>query len=272
MEIGNNGNTVAWEPDATTGFDAEMLGFYRTYVRLHVRLFPYVWSYLTHVSVDGRAVTRPFGLVHPELGQHPSDQYFLGDWLLSAPVIEEGATSRSVIFPPGKWVNWFDGTVHQGPMTETVDAGLGDLPLYLGEGGIVPLLRPTIDTMAPTTMPDMVDSYATTPGILWARVLPGPDSSFSLFDGATISQTTSGSATTLTVADGSEFTSGFLLEVLALGAAPASVTLDGAPLTSVADLDTLQAATTGYSFDPTQGGSVFVKVGAGTHSIVVTGP
>ena len=34
MQMGNGGSTVAWEPDPKTGFDAEMLGWYRTYTKV----------------------------------------------------------------------------------------------------------------------------------------------------------------------------------------------------------------------------------------------
>lgn len=50
MQIGNSSSTVAWEADAKTGYDAEMLGWYRTYTRLHLRLFPYVWTYAENLQ------------------------------------------------------------------------------------------------------------------------------------------------------------------------------------------------------------------------------
>ncbi|MEO5727231.1 MAG: TIM-barrel domain-containing protein, partial [Byssovorax sp.] len=97
MQIGNSSSTVAWEADPKTGYDDELLGWYRTYTRLHLRLFPYAWTYAENLLHDGRPLQRPDGLVYPELGQHPSDEYLFGDSLLVAPVIERGATSRGVI-------------------------------------------------------------------------------------------------------------------------------------------------------------------------------
>src|SRR6185436_4487473 len=52
MQIGNSASTVPWEPDTTTGFDAEMLDWYRTYTRLHLRLFPYEWTYAQAIAID----------------------------------------------------------------------------------------------------------------------------------------------------------------------------------------------------------------------------
>lgn len=52
----------------------------------------------------------------------------------------------------------------------------------------MPLLRPTIDTLVPTEEPTLVDSFATTPGLLYVRVFPGGRSAFRVFDGTYISQ------------------------------------------------------------------------------------
>lgn len=53
----------------------------------------------------------------------------------------------------------------------------------------MPLLRPTIDTLNPVAdrLPISIDSYASDPGLLYARAVPGDEpSSFELFDGSRI--------------------------------------------------------------------------------------
>ncbi len=212
-------DTPPWVANAATGYDAEMLGWYSTYARLHLRLFPYEWTYAQHLASDGRPIARPLGLAHPELGEHPSDTYLFGDSLLVAPVVVRGATSRAVLLPAGNWIDWWTGAVLAGGGTLTAAAPLGTLPLYLQEGSIVPMLRPTIATLRPTTQPATVDSYATTPGVLWARVAPGAASMFTVFDGMVLTQARAAGQVTLTSADGSEFTSGVMFEVVAMGTA-----------------------------------------------------
>jgi alpha-D-xyloside xylohydrolase len=265
---------VAWEPDPATGFDDELLGWYRTYTRLHLRLFPYAWTYAQDLLHDGRPLQRPFGLVYPELGQHPSDEYLFGDSLLVAPVIERGAVSRSVIFPPGRWIDWWSGEVHEGgkPEAVIVAAPLGVLPLFLAEGGIIPMLRPTIDTLTPVSDPAKVDSYATTPGAIWARVAPGARSSFKVFDGSALSQEKQGKKISLSSGDGAELKHGVVFEVIALGAKPTSVTDGGKPLSEVADAKALEAATSGYTSLPDTGGTLLIKVAAGTHAVEIALP
>jgi len=270
MQIGTSSNNVAWEYDQND-FDEEMLGWYRAYVRLHLRLWPYEWTYARRIAETGHPITRPLGLQYPELGQHPDFSYMFGDYLLVAPVVDRGARDRQVLFPPGEWIDWWDGTVHEGGTTETVAAPLSKLPLYLGRGGIVPMLRPTIDTMAPTTETARVDSYATTPGVLYPRVAPGEiATSFTLFDGTELSQQATADGVSLGASAGTEFALGVLFEVVSFGASkPASVTDNGGALTEAADFAALEAAGDGWFFDAAKSGSLYVKIGPGEHSVEI---
>jgi alpha-D-xyloside xylohydrolase len=251
-----------------------MLGWYRTYTRLHLRLFPYAWTYAENLKKDGRPLQRPFGLAYPELGVHPNDEYLFGDSILVAPVIARGAVSRTVIFPPGTWIDWWTGKRYEGGQGEAVmvAAPLGVLPLFVAEGGIVPLLRPTIDTLTPVADPTKVDSYATTPGVLWARIAPGPTSEFTVFDGAVIGQELKGKTLSLSSKDGAELKYGVVFEVIALGKKPGSVTDGGKALSEVADAAALDAAASGWTYLPDAGGTALVKVGPGAHAVAVTLP
>jgi alpha-D-xyloside xylohydrolase len=265
MQIGTGGSNVAWEQTPQNGFDDEMLGWYRDFTRLHLRLFPYLWTHLQRVGTDGRPIVRALGLAHPELGVHPSDVYLLGDDLLVAPVVEEGATTRTLTVPPGTWVGWFTGDVVEGGGEITVDAPLSALPLWLRAGAIVPLLRPTIDTLSPTTDAS-VDSFVGDAGILYPRVVPGPASSFALYDGGTLSQADDGGALTLGVDPGDTFVDGVVFEVLATPSAPSSVTLDGNALAEAANVAALDDGP-GWVHDGT---TLWVRVPAGAHEVVAT--
>jgi alpha-D-xyloside xylohydrolase len=263
MQVGNSANTVPWEADPKTGYDDEMLGWYRTYARLHVRLFPYEWTHAQNIAKTGRPIQRPLGLQYPELGAHPNDEYLFGDDLLVAPVVENGKRERSVIFPPGRWIDWWGGKVYEAGTT-TVAAPLNVLPLFLREGGTVPMLRPTIDAIAPTTQPDKVDSYATTPGVLWVRVAPSSEATtFTVFDGAKIEQQKTGSSITIKTSDGAEFKSGMVIELAS--AKPTTVTEGG---TAVPEAD-LGTADRGYSFAD---GMLRVRVPSGARTITIVLP
>lgn len=265
MQIGTGSSTVAWE-FAGTEFDDEMLGWYRDYTRLHLRLFPFFWSQIQRFADGGRPIVRPLGLAYPELGVHPADVYLLGDDLLVAPVVDPGVTTRTVTLPPGAWIHWFDGTVHDGGGEITVDAPLGTLPLWLRAGGLVPMLRPTIDTMAPTGQPDRVDSFATDAGRLWPRLAWGPSSSTTLYDGSVLSQ--DGTTKTITWEGGEVFTTGAVLEIVAVPSAPAEITTDDGTLPALADLGALGQGS-GWVHTAERGGTLWIGVGPGSHTIVV---
>jgi alpha-glucosidase len=58
----------------------------------------------------------------------------LGDSLLVAPVLTEGATGRVVYFPAGKWFDVWTGNDIRGPVELDVPAPIGRPPVYaLGE-------------------------------------------------------------------------------------------------------------------------------------------
>jgi alpha-D-xyloside xylohydrolase len=263
MQVGDASSQMPWEFTAENGRTTASLDTYRIYARLHMRLFPYVWTYAKQMFVTGRPIARPWGLVPREpsnaLVNHRADQYYLGDYLLVAPVIEAGKTSRQVELDLGDWYDWWTGErVAAG--TTMRDAPLDKLPLFIKGGGIVPLLRDTIDTLAPTTMAG-VESYANDPGILVVRTAPGAlQKPLTLFDDTLIE--VGAGATTLEFTPGTKFKQGVLFEVIAWKTAPTSVT-DAAlgAVTQRNSLAALQAATEGWFFDAAAtGGTLWIKV------------
>lgn len=267
MQVGNSASQVPWQYTPENGFDDEMLAWYRDYARLHTRLFPYVWTYIKNLAVDGRPIVRPLGLAYPELGVHPSDTYLLGRNLLVAPVIERGATSRTLTLPPGEWIDWWTGEVIKGTGDEiSVAAPLEVLPLFLRAGGIVPLLRPTIDTLAPTTLPDEVDSFADDPGRLYIRLAASATrSQFDVYDGTHLEQHRT-TTLSLTVTPGTTFTHGATFEVIAQP--PVTSVMDGdTALTERPSPAALAEAGEGWAYTSDLGGALHIAVGPGAHTL-----
>lgn len=228
MQIGTGSSDVAWEFERD--WDQAMLDDYRFYTRLHLRLWPYAWTHAHRIAETGHPIQRPLGLAHPELGHFDFD-YLFGDDLLVAPVVRPGEVTRRVLLPAGAWYDWFDGTVLQGG-EHTVDAPLSKLPLFLRQGGIVPMLRPTIDTLAPSTAPD-VESFVNDAGMLYVRVFPGEASEFVLYDGTVLTTEATGGGATLGYTAGSVFDAGAVFEVVGLGPDALEATLTSSGTTSV---------------------------------------
>jgi len=152
-------------------FDEQTLEVWRTFARLHIRLFPYLYTYAVHASTTGVPVIRPFGMAFPMEGKHPDFEYMVGDWLLVAPVYREDG-ARKVSIPEGTWFDWFDSTAYEGPADLDVEVPLDRLILLAREGAIIPMLRETVDTLSPANDPD-VDSFAEKGGKLVVKVFPG---------------------------------------------------------------------------------------------------
>jgi alpha-D-xyloside xylohydrolase len=241
MQTGDSSSQPPWVYTPENGRDAQALDTYREFARLHLRLFPFFWSHVKTMAQTGRPIVRPFGLQFSALGVHPEDQYLLGDELLVAPVETKGATTRTLIKPPGRWFSWWDGAelIGEPGASLQVAAPLTTLPLFLREGAMVPMLRPGVDTLSPATDPG-VDSFDAEAGALWVRVQPGADSSFTVFDGTTLSQ----SGGQLTATAGTRFTTSVIWELRGL-ARPASVT-HGTALVEVPSLDTVPS---GFTFN-----------------------
>lgn len=66
------------------------------------------------------------------------DQYMFGEDLLVAPVISE-QNSRSIVFPPGLWTDFWEGKTVSGPVSLESDVPLGKIPVYLRQGAAVPI-------------------------------------------------------------------------------------------------------------------------------------
>lgn len=112
--------------------DAETTAHFRRFARVHEALKPELLRLADEAAATSMPIVRHLAMVFPEdAGSRAiSDQMMLGDDLLVAPVVTEGATSREVYLPPGAWFHVFTGEAFEGPGTVTVDAPLGTPPVF----------------------------------------------------------------------------------------------------------------------------------------------
>lgn len=283
MQVGDSSSQTPWEFNAQNGRDQEALDIYREYARLHLRLFPYEWTYAKRIALDGRPIQRAIGLAYPELGVHPPDTYLFGEALLVAPVITQGQREREAPLPPGTWIDWWDGTEYAGGpgRTATLPAPLDRLPLLIRAGGIVPMLRPTIDTLSPTTRPEEIDSFATTPGVLWTRFardsvddLPSALSiakkpfEFVLYDGTKLSQLGNDFASILEVEPGTAGWEGHVFELIRTPQ-PTQVSDAAGDLPQLGSRDAVAASSRGWFWEPATGGTVWLRTGAEANRLTI---
>ncbi|RME21239.1 MAG: glycoside hydrolase family 31 protein [Deltaproteobacteria bacterium] len=261
MQVGTSTNDVPWEFRPENGFDEEMLGWYRKYARWHLRLWPYLWTHAVRIADTGRPIARPLGLAWPELGQHPDDQYMLGPDLLVAPVMERGARTKQVVFPPGRWFDFWTGELFEGDRQLEVDAPLDAIPVFQRAGTIIPLLRPTMDTLAPSEDPD-VDSFQGNPGRLWLRAAPDGEGSLRVYDGTVVEMKGDGELR-FVFSNGNVFTNGYVLGLYGFDEPPAGVDCDSQTLGQLSSGRDLESSPAGWYHDAERGW-LYVVVEAGT--------
>jgi alpha-glucosidase len=121
-------------------FGIEVTDISREIIGLRYALLPYLYSLHAEAWRSGAPPLRPlvWEFQADAKAAGVSDQAMLGPFLLAAPVLEEGATTRTIILPAGRWFEERSGAVVEGPTTITVDVTLAALPLYVREGAIVP--------------------------------------------------------------------------------------------------------------------------------------
>ena len=111
--------------------DAEKQELFRAAVRLRQRFAPRFVELAKQAAKDGEPIMRNLEYAYPGQGYADvRDQFLMGADLLVAPVVEKGATARTVVIPPGTWKG-DDGAVVTGPTTIEVAAPLARLPHFV---------------------------------------------------------------------------------------------------------------------------------------------
>ena len=121
-------------------FEPETLRICREYLRLRYRLLPYILG-SAEACVE-RSLPLARALV-VEFQDDPTvwplgDEFLFGDSLLVAPIADPSGR-REVYLPAGVWTDWWTGARVDGSRWLRVEADLETLPLWIREGGIVPL-------------------------------------------------------------------------------------------------------------------------------------
>jgi alpha-glucosidase len=112
--------------------DAETEEHFRKFTYVHCALMNDFMMLAGDAETSGAPILRHLMLVFGDDREtwDISDQFMIGDALLVAPVVEEGATSRSVYFPAGTWYDVWTGNSVAGGQRITVDAPIGSPPAY----------------------------------------------------------------------------------------------------------------------------------------------
>jgi alpha-glucosidase len=235
--------------------DADTIAHFQRWSVFHMQLLP-LWEKLAQDAHDtGLTIWRHMAIAYPgdsHVWDQGDQEFMIGDSILVAPVTTAGSTGRSAYLPYGsRWWPWTPGGVVDpapalaGDTNVTVDAPLTEIPIFVREGSIIPMLpskvRTVLEGIAGVPSPaDVGDDRV-------LEVFAGPDTTFAEKSGA-LTYSLSGAASltlpaakaawngsTLTTCDPAKPVAPCIVQQAgrahALLVGPGSLTLDGATLT-----------------------------------------
>ena len=137
--------------------------------QLRMQLLPYIYNCFAQYHFEGKPPFRAMQLVegfgfsskttdgkldgtaNPYAVKKRSDikdQYMMGDHILVAPMFA-GEKTRTVYFPEGKWYDFYTGEYVAENQPLVITASLEKIPLFVRDGGIIPMVPPHFHAPAP---------------------------------------------------------------------------------------------------------------------------
>lgn len=174
-------------------------------VKLRYSLFPYIYTMAREAYDTGISLCRPLYYEYPETEEAYTfeDEYFFGNDILVAPIVEagvDGVSTRTIWFPEGNWWSASTNELIEGPCTMTMKFARTDIPYFYRQGSVVPL------------NPEEIKNVTTHTEHLILNVIAGKNGSSKLYEDngdnpdyatvyatTTITQTKSGNKLTLTI-------------------------------------------------------------------------
>lgn len=154
----------AWSSGTKPWSFPEVSESVKQYALLRMQMMPYWYSEFAKYHFEG---TPPFRGMNIEPGfnvkmveevlsqnlednpyleavnREVKDQYMAGEYLLVAPMFT-GQESRKVILPKGNWYDFYTGEYAGNGEVITVTPGLEKIPVYVKDGGIIPMMAPLL--------------------------------------------------------------------------------------------------------------------------------
>ncbi len=120
------------------------------FLQLRHRLLPYLYTANVRTAKDGMPLVMPMYYLHNcKEAYEAKTQYYFGTEMIVAPVVtkrnKEGLAPVSVWLPEGRWTDFFTGETFAGNHTYELFVPLDRIPVFVKEGGIIPLLTDAKD-------------------------------------------------------------------------------------------------------------------------------
>ena len=154
----------AWSSGTKPWSFPEVAGQVKYFALLRMEMMPYWYTAFANYHFKGIPPFRAMNLepgftmevkkekTNTNLEENPyeeaaireiKDQYMAGEYLLVAPMFA-GETSRKVILPKGRWYDFYTGKFAGNGEVITVTPGLDKIPVFVKDGGIIPMMAPRL--------------------------------------------------------------------------------------------------------------------------------
>jgi alpha-D-xyloside xylohydrolase len=155
----------AWSDGTKPWTFGDVEEYVKEYALLRMKMMPYWYSEFAKYHFEG---TPPFRAMNLENGFMQSldtketnalnyaeathsdmkDQYMAGENLLVAPMFT-GEIQRSVVLPKGNWYDFYTGEYVGNGEVITVQPGLSKMPVFVKDGGIIPMMPAILHSPKP---------------------------------------------------------------------------------------------------------------------------
>jgi alpha-D-xyloside xylohydrolase len=208
-------------------FGDQALANYQFFARLHVRLFPYIYTYAQQASTTGLPIIRPLVLLNQADANTYAVQhvYCFGNEFLVAPMLAPNATQRQLYLPAGTWLDFWTNAPHMGGQLITwTNANQAQFPLFVRAGAIIPMLRSDVRTLCDANYVNN-PQVSTMDGSWLIQAYPAGTSGFSAFDGTSLQCQGTAASGTITISSTAR-----TITLRILGNQPSSVRRDNVVL------------------------------------------
>jgi alpha-D-xyloside xylohydrolase len=121
-------------------FSSETVRICKKYIQQRYKLLPYIYGSAIKCVKKSLPMSRALVI---EYQNDPTvwnigNEFMFGDSLLVAPITND-TNKREIYLPEGMWTDWWTNERIQGKQWINVHADIDTLPLYIREGGIIPI-------------------------------------------------------------------------------------------------------------------------------------